>query len=75
MGFFKRSQKQEPIVVHPPRQSRVEVEVAKGASAEAAQKAKEINAHVKDLLVGNGFTLKIYIAAGGHAPQPNRKSR
>lgn len=71
MRLFGRQPK-EGIVIQPPQHSRVEVEVAKNASAEAAQKAKEINKHVKDLLVGNGFTLKIYIAAGGYPPK-NRK--
>lgn len=71
MGLFNRRPK-ESIVVQPPMHSRVEVEVAKNASADAARKAKEINRHVKDLFEENGFTIKIFIAAGGHPPK-NRK--
>lgn len=65
MRFFTRKPKQEPIIVQPPASSRVEVELHKNATEEAAAKAKEINQHVKDLLDENGFTLKIYLAAGG----------
>lgn len=69
MNWFKRKPKVEPIIVKPPATSRVEVELHKGASEEAARKANAINEHVKDLLVENGFTLKIFIAAGGHQPK------
>ncbi len=69
MGLFKRKQ-QPDIVVQPTTESRVEIEVAKNASSDAAQKAKEVNKHVKELLVENGFTLKIVLAA--HNPQRNR---
>ena len=65
MGWFNRKPKEAPIVVTPPPTSRVEVELHKGASEQAAQKADEVNQHVKDLLLENGFTLKIYLAAGG----------
>ncbi len=65
MGLFKRKAKPEPIVVTPPATSRVEVELHKNASEAAAQKAIEVNQHLKDLYVENGFTLKIYLAAGG----------
>ena len=71
MSWFQRKKKDEPIVIPPAATSRVEVEVHKNASLEAAQKAKETNQHLNDLLVENGFTLKIYLAAGGH--QPNNK--
>jgi hypothetical protein len=65
MSWFNRKPKVEQILVTPPPTSRVEVELHKGASEEAAQKATEVNEHVKDLLLENGFTLKIYLAAGG----------
>lgn len=65
MSWFNRKPKVEPIVVEPPATSRIEVELHKGASEEAAKKADEVNQHVKDLLIDNGFTLKIYLAAGG----------
>ncbi len=69
MWLVNRKKKPAPIVVTPPATSRVEVEVHKNASVQAAQKAKETNKHLNDLLVENGFTLKIYLAAGG---QPKR---
>lgn len=70
MGIFNRSKKvTPPLVVQPPAQSRVEVELHKGATEEAAQKAKETNKHLTELLEANGFTLKIYLAAGGQLHQ------
>lgn len=72
MGLFNRKKKPAPappIVVQPPAQSRVEVEVHKNASEEAARKAADTNQHLNDLLVENGFTLKIYLAAGGQVRQ------
>lgn len=68
MSWFKRKKAPEPIVVQPPVQSRVEVELHKNASEEAAKKAQDTNQHLNDLLVENGFTLKIYLAAGGKQP-------
>lgn len=65
MWLFNRKPKEQPIVVTPPATSRVEVELHKGASIEAARKADATNKHLTDLLVENGFTLKIYLAAGG----------
>lgn len=72
MWLFNRKPKTEPIVVTPPPTSRVEVELHKGASEEAAKKATAVNQHVKDLLVENGFTLKIYLAAGGQLSQKKK---
>lgn len=69
MSWFSRKKKIEPINIEPPAQSRVEVELQKGASREAAEKAKEANQHLNDILVANGFTLKIYLAAGGQVRQ------
>lgn len=37
----------------------------KKAFTEAAKQAKEINQKFNDQLLANGFTIKIYIAAGG----------
>lgn len=71
MKLFKRKRK-EDLIVQPPPQSRVEVELHKSATADAAEKAKEANKHLNDLLVENGFTLKIYLAAGGRLEQKKR---
>lgn len=67
--FSKNKNASPPLVVAPPADSRVEVELHKGATEEAAKKAKEANAHLTDLLAANGFTLKIYLAAGGQLRQ------
>lgn len=67
--LFNRKKESAPIVVQPPITSRVEVELHKGASEDAAAKAQQTNQHLTDLLVENGFTLKIYLAAGGHQPK------
>lgn len=64
MWLFSRKPKPAQIVVTPPATSRVEVELHKGASVEAAQKAAAVNQHVKELLIDNGFILKISLAAG-----------
>lgn len=73
MKWFNRKKKVEPIIVQPPAASRVEIELHKGATEDAAQKAQVTNQHLTDLLVENGFTLKIYLAAGGHQPK-NKES-
>ena len=62
--FNRKKEETPPLVVAPPPQSRVEVELHKNASEEAANKAKEVNAHIKDLLVENSITIKIALAAG-----------
>lgn len=65
-SIFNRKKKtdDQPVVITPPPASRVEIELHKGASEEAAKKADAVNQHVKELLVENGFTLKIALAAG-----------
>lgn len=73
MGWFNRTKKPQPIVLAPPVTSRVEVELHKNATEEAAQKAKDTNQHLNDLLVENGFTLKIFLAAGGKPPRKGEK--
>jgi len=75
MRLFNRKPKHQPIVVTPPAASRVEVQLHKNASEDAAKKADDTNKHLKELLVENGFTLKIYLAAGGHQPKRMGKAR
>jgi hypothetical protein len=67
MSWFKRKNT-EDMSFTPRQDSRVEIELHKSASKEAKAKADKVNAHVQDLLVANGFTVKIYLAAGGHLP-------
>lgn len=77
MGLFRRKNKTTtpPLEVTPPAQSRVEIELHKNASDAAAQKAQQTNQHLNDLLVENGFTLKIFLAAGGHQPKESGKNK
>lgn len=71
--MFFRSKPQPDIQVSPPPTSRVEIEVAKDANKEVKQKAKQVNANVKELLVQNGFTLTIALAASSPARNRGRK--
>lgn len=45
--------------------NRVEVVVQKDATRHAIEKAEQANQTLNELLIENGFTLKIYLAAGG----------
>lgn len=70
MKFFQREKKDnKPKVIVPIPTSRVEVEIHKSASVHAAQKAEATNQHLIDSLIANGFSLKIYLAAGGQLRQ------
>lgn len=71
MALFKKKQPAS-LRIHPSPDSRVEIEVHKNASKEAKQKADAINNHVRDLLGENGFTVKIFLAAGGHLPAKSK---
>lgn len=73
MSWLKPKPKDPSMVIKPPAASRVEVELHKGASEDAAAKADQTNKHLTDLLVNNGFTLKIYMAAGHQYPPTKRK--
>lgn len=72
--WFNRKQKREDIHVEPPASSRLEVELHKNASKEAVEKARKANEHLNELLVNNGFTLKIYLATGG-VPRNTKRGR
>ena len=73
--FNRKKNDTLPVVIAPPPASRVEVELHKGASEDAAKKADEVNQHMKELLVENGFTLKIALAAGAqiHSKKGGKK--
>lgn len=75
MKFFRR----KPNVVvktsnMKDHDNRVEVVVHKNATEESLNKAKQANEKLNELLVENGFTLKIYLAAHGPASK-HRKGR
>jgi hypothetical protein len=54
-----------PPPVSDTKQAIVEIEAHKNAERAAVQQAKEASRQLNTLLVENGFTLKIYLAAGG----------
>lgn len=64
MAWFNRNKtpKGESEVSH---DRRVEVVVHQNATHEVVQEAKAVNQQLNKLLLDNGFTLKIYLAAGG----------
>jgi hypothetical protein len=70
MQFWKRRPAEEDTISLPHREigAAVEIVARKEASKEMAEKAKAANRQLQDLLVENGFTLKIYLAAGGSQP-------
>jgi hypothetical protein len=53
--------------------SRVEVVVNQSAAKEVVEEAKAVNDRLNKLLVENGFTLKIFLAAGGQQKYPKRQ--
>lgn len=76
MGLFKKNRREvqpstpnelpEPTLdLSATTRDRIEIQLAKDASAEAKEKTKKVNAYVNELLDQNGFHVKIYIAAGG----------
>jgi len=71
MYLFSRKHP-EALAVEPPTKSRIEIEVHKTANKEAAEKAKRTSKDLNELLVENGFTLKLYMAAGGKPPRKKR---
>jgi intracellular sulfur oxidation DsrE/DsrF family protein len=60
MSLFNKKPRTE--VQH---ESRVEVVVNKEANKQVVEDAKEANKRLNTLLQKNGFTLKIFLAAGG----------
>ncbi len=82
MGLFRKKNKAitegvEPIVVRetPVEDPIVEIIANQEAKVEVIQKAKEASSQLNKLLVQNGFTIKIYLAAGGHPPKKQEKNR
>jgi hypothetical protein len=75
MGLFNRRKPAIQTDVPPNQDNRVEVVVHKNATKEAVEKAKATNQHLQSLLDANGFTLKIYLAAGGKHPDNTKRSK
>jgi len=72
MSLFKKKSP-ENLRLAATSDSRVEIELHKSASKDAKQKADEINQHLKELVIENNFTVKIFVAAGGHLSANKQK--
>ena len=64
MWFDKRKQQDEKQL-EVEKKSSIEIVAHKKASKDVVRQAEEINKKLKNLLVENHFTLKIFLATGG----------
>lgn len=76
MWFIHRPKKQdvEGLPQHRNLGDAIEIIAHKEAVKEVAERAKAANQQLHDVLAENGFTLKIYLAAGGSPPKRSGKS-
>lgn len=69
MLWFKKKraiiEHQQDVAQH----TAIEIIAHKTAKQEAVNEAKDVNKQLKKLLEANGFTIKIYLAAGGRVPK------
>lgn len=65
MAIWNRKRKQSQPILETPIKPETPVEIIahKDAKKEIVDEAQKVNAHLKELLVKNGFTIKIYLAA------------
>lgn len=80
MGLFRRKKNPEtiePIVVKdtPLTDPIVEIIANEEAKKEVIERAKKASSELNELLVQNGFTIKIYLAAGGHPPRKQERTK
>lgn len=75
MGIWNRKKRTEEPILDTPQeqQAKIEIEVHKDAKKEIVDKANEVQAHLNELLVQNGFIVKIVLAAKSPQKQPTRK--
>lgn len=75
MKWFKKKPEEKELksVLPPEHQASIEIVAHKNASHNVKSQADEANAHLKELLEDNHFTLKIYLAAGGK-PKARKQS-
>ena len=64
MRWFCRKKEKEQRAVN--LTAPIEIEPHQEARREVVEQTKKVNEHLKELLVENGFTIKIYLAAGGN---------
>lgn len=53
----------------------LEIVAEKTAQKHVADKAKEANAQLQQLLADNPFTIKVYLSMGGEYPPRNRRKK
>lgn len=75
MGLFNRKKRVEPPVLATPQEKEAIIEIVahKDAKKEIIDKANEVNAHLNELLVTNGFMVKIVLAAKSPQKPTNSK--
>lgn len=71
MWFFNKSKKAQREDVA--QAAVIEIEAHKDAQKEAVTIARNASKQLNTLLVNNGFTLKIYLAAGGTHPKEGHR--
>lgn len=75
MGLFNRKKSVEPPVLETPkeREAMIQIVAHEDAKKEIVDRANEVQAHLNELLVKNGFIVKIVLAA--KSPQKPTKSK
>lgn len=75
MGIFNRKKRVETPELKTPKdqQAMIEIVAHKDAKKEIIDKANEVNAHLNELLVKNGFIVKIVLAAQSPTKKQNPK--
>ena len=72
MAWFGKN-KREEIRMSAEKNS-IKIVTQKNATKEVVEQAKLANKHLKELLDHNGFTLQIFLAAGGQVKTRKRKA-
>lgn len=74
MWWFNQRRKEREKRKHAAveRESTIEIIAHQKASRQAIEEVKRANKELNRLLEGNGFTVKIFLAAGGKAPKAVR---
>lgn len=69
MWCFGRKRKKERVEhAASDRKATIEIIAHKKASREAVRRVEKANQQLSEALAGNGFTVKIFLAAGGKPP-------
>lgn len=75
MSWFNKKRKSDELdITRRADKAAIEIVTHKNATKKLVKEAHEANDKLQDLLVKNGFTVKIYIAAGGKTKTKVRKA-